>query len=667
MNHSKIILLLFLFLIFTSCWKYSESEFPINNSSYASLNKIIQSSNQDLPDIARFGSGRKGGSPNVELDPLNEKIQVPLSLVYEPLVEFDEINQEVVPVLAYQWVVTNDSKHWTFYLRDDIIFHDGSKFNASAVKFTTDRSSEIEVHNVPLESVEIVSEFQVTFHFYEPYASFLLREAQMLMFISPNSFEGSYLTTPIGTGPYVFNLEQSNSTFLHFSRFDQYHEGLAPFKEIHYTIYDDQNKLDADIESQKLDYVSIGADIESPHPYYVRSEVFNRPIFVLGWFNHRNPILANRNVRLAINYGINKIAMIETDPSFNKQPLRTIIPEGMLGYDSSVEGYPYDPKLANELLDQEGYTRYENGSRFKLKVVSGSDPYDPFLENLQDLGIICELYYQDEWDDMGDFDLAVAFVIDFDPRFTYPLLHSTGVKNVGGFSNPLIDSYTTLGRSTPVLQEREYYYSLVQQVSQEESPYLLLFSRRYWYWQSKDLTPYFHLSGSFRFNFNYTNPISNSSFSYSPQLKVQKSSSNLPKTVLDVEIKDKAIYFPVTDAIIFNPANEPLTVTMKMSHNLDAFLPSQNALGKFFTVKVDNSVTVFRFRCYYDSLEVEGLSPTELCLYQYEETTDSWNRLSILASNSSLHYIEVELQGNYNLLRLGDTLKQIIYQLIPFI
>ncbi|MFX1507933.1 MAG: ABC transporter substrate-binding protein [Promethearchaeota archaeon] len=674
MKYSKYIILLLLCISIFSSLNYTSFKSFIDYPSQTPK-VLVQSTQQTLPDIARFGCGAHIGNPNVELDPLNEIVQVPLSLIYEPLVDFDETKQEVVPVLAYQWVVTNDSKHWTFYLRDNIIFHDGSKFNASAIEFALERTRGVENQSTPLDSIEIINEFQVTFHFYESYAPFLIREAQMFMIPSPNSFEGKNLTTPIGTGPYTFDQDKSNLTFLHFDRFDQYHGGLAPFKEIHYYFYPDSATLEADIQSNKLDYIDNRGSLDPSDTHWTQSEIFSRPIMQLGWFNHRNPLLTNRNVRLAINYGINKVALVQDAPHLNLTPLRSIIPPGMFGYDSSVVGYPYNPDLANSLLDGAGYTRDENGTRFSLTIVHPGPLSGVLSENIQDLGIEYNIVNDtseshDEWFRQrakGDFDLTFSYIIDFDPRYTYSLLHSTGAKNVGAFVNPALDSFTIMGRSTPVRQEREYYYSLVQNVTQEESPYLLLYSRGYKYWQAKDLAPYFHLSGSYRFNFNYTNPMFDSSLSPFPQYKIHESSSSPPKTVSNVEVKDQAIYFPITDVIITNPANESIITTVKMSHNLKDFLPSANAFGKYFTVEINKLDTFYRFRCYYDSSEVKGPSTTNLAMYKYQETTGSWKLLPTIIANSSLHYIEVVLESEFNLLRLCEVLRQVTYKLIPFI
>jgi peptide/nickel transport system substrate-binding protein len=62
-----------------------------------------------------------------------------LSSIYEGLVRFKSGTLEVEPALAQSWTISPDGKTYTFKLRDDVVFHDGTKFDANAVKFNLDR------------------------------------------------------------------------------------------------------------------------------------------------------------------------------------------------------------------------------------------------------------------------------------------------------------------------------------------------------------------------------------------------------------------------------------------------------------------------------------------------------------------------------------------------
>jgi ABC-type transport system substrate-binding protein len=631
MNKSKLLFgLIILSLISMQTW--SSSHYPLMTNYQeggASFNSSIASKVQQIPDVLRMGKFNFYDNP-IDLDPLTRINLLSQSLIYEPLIEYNFEKNEMVPVLAYQWVVTNDSKHWTFYLKEGIVFHDGSVFNAYAVKFSFERiinrTGELSLYShfaMPLESVEIINEFQVIFHFYEPYAPFMHREAQIFSILSPNSFEGANLTSPIGTGPFKINLEQSNSTFLHFNRFDQYHGGVPPFKEIHYTFYSRSQgeRYISDMDEHKLDSVVWGGHPSEDPSYWKTTFTHGPKIAERVHFNLNNTYLANINVRKALNYALDKKAY--ADENDFAHPSRSILPSGNLGHDPSVEGYPYNPELANNLLDEEGLTRGRDNIRFHLRMIGVKGwewGMDFIAASFGEIGVMCHVEVIDtleEWETrwiQGDFDLTHFTTLGYDSSLTYSLLHSKGIHNNGGYENKTMDYLTEKGQETPVRQERIYFYQLVQQLAQEESPYLLLEYYPVPYHRAQHLSPYFYLSGKLRFIFNCTS--SNQSIINSPNFKIDTTKTADLRILTDIKVADQAIYFPITDAIIVNPNIQPLEVTMKMSHQLKTFIPTQNARGKFYQIETDNEELPYRFRSYYDTEEVKTDSYDQLALYE---------------------------------------------------
>src|SRR5690625_4561539 len=98
--------------------------------------------------------------------------------VFNKLIEIDE-NWEFVPQLATSWEESDDGLTYTLELRDDVTFHDGTKFDAEAVKFNFERMLDpdfgsaraAEINSV--DKVEVVDEFTVKIILKEPYAPFL--------------------------------------------------------------------------------------------------------------------------------------------------------------------------------------------------------------------------------------------------------------------------------------------------------------------------------------------------------------------------------------------------------------------------------------------------------------------------------------------------------------
>src|SRR5690625_4864219 len=134
--------------------------------------------------------------------------------INEPLVRIN-MEGDIVPVLATGWSVSEDNVTWTFELREGVTFHDGSAFNAEAVKAHFDRLLDPEQPNRSAGSFDMVAEvsapteYQVSFELTKPFAPFLaLMTSPTATITSPTAVElygNDYPFNPVGTGPWMFD------------------------------------------------------------------------------------------------------------------------------------------------------------------------------------------------------------------------------------------------------------------------------------------------------------------------------------------------------------------------------------------------------------------------------------------------------------------------------
>ncbi|MDQ3655808.1 MAG: ABC transporter substrate-binding protein, partial [Chloroflexota bacterium] len=133
--------------------------------------------------------------------------------IFDPLVE-QPTPGEFIPALATSWEVNDTADVYTFELRDDVTFHDGTPFDAEAVKFTLDRIVDPELLSQsaisllgPYASSEVLSPTSIAVTFNTPYAPFLNSVSQPpLSTVSPAAVEAAgvdFGLKPVGTGPFM--------------------------------------------------------------------------------------------------------------------------------------------------------------------------------------------------------------------------------------------------------------------------------------------------------------------------------------------------------------------------------------------------------------------------------------------------------------------------------
>ena len=146
--------------------------------------------------------------------------------IYDGLVRYTDGKLEVEPALAKSWDISSDGTVYTFNLRSGIKFHDGSSFNAEAVKFNFDRmlNKDHPYHNTgpfplsfffsAIKSVDVVNANTVKFTLNEPYAPFLSNLAYPTgLIVSPAGVKKhgkDFGRNPSGTGAFKFKEWKSN-------------------------------------------------------------------------------------------------------------------------------------------------------------------------------------------------------------------------------------------------------------------------------------------------------------------------------------------------------------------------------------------------------------------------------------------------------------------------
>ncbi len=429
-----------------------------------------------------------------------------MSVVLEGLARWNH-DLELEPALATHWELSDDGMQWRFFLREGVTFHDGTPFNADAVKWHFDRimdpatASTRRTQLAEVDSVEVINDYEVMFHMRIPNSILVERLASAFASIpSPAAYEryGSAISeNPVGTGPYMFD-EWKPDVHIRFKRnpdhwmADEYHLERLEFRPIR----ENTTRLIL-LEQGALDM----ANVAVPHVQVAERnpsiELQTTPALNIRYigFNTGKPPFDDVRVRRAANYAINKEAMIKYSFFGVGEAATGPLPSILADYNPDIYEYTYDPDRARELLEEAGYGdgvtvtlwTHESGL-YRLAA-------DAVAEDLRRIGINVRVQLYDNATFTSNFD---EYVLRTGERFPLRdgvydmflggwvgghtahgfldlLFHSESFSNKTFYANEEVDELLDAYKELLTPEERRVAFHRIQEIVVEEAPWIFAF------------------------------------------------------------------------------------------------------------------------------------------------------------------------------------------------
>jgi peptide/nickel transport system substrate-binding protein len=428
----------------------------------------------------------------------------------DPLVWFPghQINETLVfpgddmkpgPLLAESWERV-DGTTWKFNLRKGVTFHDGTPFNAEAVKYSLERMMKEGPKWAlpPIKSVEAVDENTVLLKTEKPFSPLLdyLMNPIAAMF-SPAAGEkqkGDFSTNPIGTGP--FKLEKFvPEQQVDLVRNDNYWSDRPKLKKVVFKIVIDPSTRVMALRSGDVDVIrnfptAEVAMMEKDGQYNVLKVVGVRTHYF--GFNMQRDYFGDLKVRQAFNHAINKEAIIShVMHGMGEQAYSFVAPKMPEHID--VPGYAYDPDKAGQLLAEAGWKDTDadgildkGGKPFKIKLVmqTWSVFWKPSAEALQsqlkDIGVELSINVMErgaltEVQKKRDFDLnmsctpAASGGADYQLSSRFQSTFNPETMASAGYVNERVNSLLDLAKQEMDGAKRMQMYQEVQKIVNDEA------------------------------------------------------------------------------------------------------------------------------------------------------------------------------------------------------
>jgi len=437
--------------------------------------------------------------------------------INEPLIDLNH-ELEYEPLLATSWEFVEPTR-LRFNLRQGITFHDGTPFDAHAVKFTFDRglfgepkAQWASLGASVITGVEIVDDYTIDILTDAPFGP-LLRVMSMryLGIVSPAAVEKygeEYGRHPSGTGPFKFVEWRTNDRIV-LEANEDYWQGRPALDKVVFRVIPEESSRMASLRTGEVDLVMKPSPAELPafagDSDFAVYETPGLSVFFIA-FNLDYPPMDDIRVRHAIAHAIDRESIMEHVLEGAAAPASTsILAPGVFGfYGQDIDQqYPYDKKKAIELLSEAGWIDQDgdgvlekNGKDLVLpalpcngRFLRDLDVAEVVEAQLREIGIRIELQVF-EWATVfsklrsADFPYALMTVawntttVDADYTF-YALFNSAGVPpdgwNLFRYSNAEVDDLIHLGQITVDQDKRAAIYARAEAILAADAPYVSVY------------------------------------------------------------------------------------------------------------------------------------------------------------------------------------------------
>lgn len=426
--------------------------------------------------------------------------------IYSRLVEANG-RMEIVPGLAESWKQV-DPKTVEFKLREGVKFHNGEELKAEDVRFSFERmmnSPRISFVLPPIKEVEVVDDYTVrivTTNSFGPLMAHLSHPA--LAVVNKRAVEKwgeDYGKHPVGTGPYKFSSWDAGDKIT-LERNDDYFLDRAHFKKLIFRSIVEESSRTIALETKEADIaLGIGAlDKET----VVKNEdltLLEKPSISYNYigFNNDKELFKNKDLRLAINYAIDKEALIDVVLNGAGKVATSPIAPGVFGFTDKTESYGYDLKKAKEYMERSGVAP---GTKIKLTIFEGNSNTqvaEIVQAQLREIGIEVEIeslevgtFWQYTANGKHDMFLGSWGCVTGDADYgLYAMYHSSAKGAPGNrsfYGNPKVDELLDLGKETIDPAKRKGIYEEIQKLIVEDAPDVMLYNRVLGVGMQSDLT-----------------------------------------------------------------------------------------------------------------------------------------------------------------------------------
>lgn len=427
--------------------------------------------------------------------------------VFDGLLRYKSNSTELEPALATEWDISDDGKVYTFKLRQGVKFHDGTDFNADAVKFSIDRqlppkrTDDMPYASFtfgPVDKVEVVDAYTVKIILKQPYTPFLSNLAMALAapIVSPaavEKFGDKFIENPVGTGAFKF-VKWDKGQSITLEKNNEYWGDKAKVDKVVFQFIKENSVRATQLMTGAVDIIdgvdaSNVAEIEKSGAKMFLEQGMN--INYMAFNTERAPF-NDAKLREAISYAINREELVKFLYQGYAEIANSQMPSFIPGFNDQVKPYEYNPEKAKAMLKELGKENLE----LKIIAYSNPRPYNPVGQKLAEsiqayllkVGIKSSINVYQWTEYKGKVAQGEGDIMFYgwngdngDADNFLSLLDSNEIAstlNIAKYRNEEVDKLLREAREVPNGAEREKIYKDIQVILAKDAPWLPISSAK---------------------------------------------------------------------------------------------------------------------------------------------------------------------------------------------
>jgi peptide/nickel transport system substrate-binding protein len=300
------------------------------------------------------------------LDPSLDTSPISLTVfknIFDQLTDIDA-NGSVAPLIATSWETNSDATVWTFTIRTNAKFHDGTPITIDDViwsyeKIRADGKSPVRAYMARIKSIEKVGDDKVRFTLTASFAPFP-RQVSLISILPKKAYEekgASFAQSPVGSGPFKV-VRWVKDDRIELEAFADYYGGAPKIKTVIFRPVPAEAARAAALASGELDIVpvlppTLVERLGARKGVRVEKVESNRVLY-LG-FDVTNPVLASLKLRQAIDQAIDREAITKRLLLGLGKPIGQVVAPVTFGYDAAIQPTAYNAEAARRLVKESGY------------------------------------------------------------------------------------------------------------------------------------------------------------------------------------------------------------------------------------------------------------------------------------------------------------------------